>query len=207
MAGNWIYSKDEAEEHSISHIWWPPARVWVERAWGSGWSCNGFMEEGEDCVFDRVWQHLGHVHHVLVSEIPVTQLWKHHLMHLPAARLRFSMRPSCRGLPRHAHFPDQPEDTRWFLEYLRCGISERLVGDYVNYVNLCAVVCLCTVMMGLKFLRRTGVWLWMHVGCPRGQVYCSEFVFLLTWMVHSWRFSYSFRDQLCVKCFSCKYLW
>lgn len=37
------------------------------------------MEEGEDCVFDRVRQHLGRVHHVLVSEF---QLCKHHLTHL-----------------------------------------------------------------------------------------------------------------------------
>lgn len=99
-------------------------------------------------MFVRVWQHRGRVQHVLFSEIPVTQLCKHHLTHLPAARLRFSTRPSRRGLPRHARFPDEPKDTHGFLEYLSCGISERLVGDYVNYVNLCAVVCLCTVMIG-----------------------------------------------------------
>ncbi|KAL1264764.1 hypothetical protein QQF64_005119 [Cirrhinus molitorella] len=37
-------------------MWCPSAPMSLERASGSGWSCNGFMEEGEDCVFDGVWQ-------------------------------------------------------------------------------------------------------------------------------------------------------
>ncbi len=160
-------------------------------AYGGGWGL---------CVLTGCWQHLGHVHHVLVSEIPVTQLWKHHLMHLPAARLRFSCVPHAEACHDTHTSQINLRTHAWFLEYLRCGISERLVGDYVNYVNLCAVVVLYCYD-GTEVFEKNWRWLWMHVGCPRGQVYCSEFAFSAAWMVHSWRFSYSFRDQLCVKCF------
>ncbi len=75
--------------------------------------------------------------------------------------------------------------THGFLEYLRCGISERLVGDYVNYVNLCAVVCLCTVMMGLKFLRRTGFGCECMWDVPEDRFIAQSLFFCwLGWFIH-----------------------
>ncbi len=148
---------------------------------GSGWSCNGFMEE--DCVFDRVRQHLGRVHHVLVSEIhcanTTSRMYSPRVLHAEACR-------------------DTHASSSWgFLEYLRCESAS--VSGW-----LCKSVCGCLSLYcydGTEVFEEDCGCMW---DVPEDRFIAQRLLFLLTWMVHLWRFSYSFRDQLCLKCFSCK---